>query len=116
MFDALLRDLRFARRSLMRTPVVTAASIVSIALGIAATTAVYGVVDAALFRQPPFKQADRLVMVYRTEQAAGEAPSKERWSWARAQLLAGRAKSFDGVATFSSSVLALTSDGAEPEP
>jgi putative ABC transport system permease protein len=116
MVDALLRDLRFARRSLMRTPVVTAAAIVSIALGIAATTAVYGVVDAALLRQPPFKQPDRLVMVYRTEQTAGEAPSKERWSWPRAQLLADRAKSFDGVATFSSSVLALTSDGAEPEP
>ena len=100
----------------MRTPVITLAAIVSIAVGIAATTAVFSVVDAALFRPPPFEDADRLFMLYTTHQQNDEAPEKARWSWRRAQLLGERARSFDGVATFSSSVLALTSDNADPEP
>jgi putative ABC transport system permease protein len=116
IFDELRRDLRFARRSLIRTPVVAVAAVVSIALGIAATTAVFGVVDASLYRPPPFERADRLVMVYVTRRIENEGPSKERWSWPRAQILAQRARSFEGVATFSSSVLALTSEGEEPEP
>src|SRR3954470_576402 len=116
MLGEIGRDLRFARRSLMRTPVVTLAAVVSISLGIAATTAVLGIVDAALHRQPPFEQANRLMMVYGTRQHGNEAPSRTRWSWRRAQLLVERATAFDGIASFSSSVLALTSDAADPEP
>jgi putative ABC transport system permease protein len=116
MLTHFVRDLRFARRSLLRTPVVTAAAIVSIALGITATTAVFSVVDAALFRQPPFNHADRLVIVYATRREVNDAPTKERWSWPRSRLLRERATSFDGIGTFTTSVLALTSDDADPEP
>src|SRR3954469_24660511 len=99
MLGEIGRDLRFARRSLMRTPVVTLAAVLSIALGIAATTAVLGIVDAALYRQPPFEQADRLMMLYGTRQRDNEAPAKIRWSWRRAQLLTRRATAFEGVAS-----------------
>jgi predicted permease len=116
MFERLRRDLRFAVRSLTRTPIVTAAAVVSIALGIAATTAVFGVVDAALFRSPPFDRADRLVMLYVTRHNGDEPISKERWSWQRTRLVAAHASSFTDVASFSSAVLAITSDNAEPEP
>ncbi len=116
MFGDIGRDLRFARRSLLRTPVITLAAVVSIALGIAATTSVLGVVDAALYRPPPFEQASRLMMLYATRQHDTEAPANTRWAWFRARLLAERARSFDGIATFSSSVLALTSEAADPEP
>ena len=116
MFDELRRDLRFARRSLLRTPVITSAAVISIAVGVAATTAVFGVVDAALLRPPPFAQADRLLMLYVTRRGEHDVAAKERWSWRRARLVAERATSFAGVASFSSSVLALTSDDADPEP
>lgn len=116
MLNQFARDLRFARRSLLRTPVIAGAAVVSIALGIAATTAVFSVVDAALFRPPPFEGADRLVMLYGTRQETGGAPEKLRWSWARSRLLRDRATSFSGVATFTTSVLALTSDKDDPEP
>jgi predicted permease len=116
MLDESRRDLRFARRSLMRTPIITAAAIISIALGVAATTAVFGVVDAALFRPPPFDRANRMVMLYVTRRAGTDVVSKERWSWPRARRVGERATSFAGVASFSSSVLALTSENADPEP
>lgn len=114
--DSLARDVRFARRSLARTPVLTAAAIVSIALGIAAATSVFSIVDAALFRPPPFPDAQRLMMLYVTGQAPGAAPGITRWSWPQARVVRERATSFENVATFTRSVLALTSADADPEP
>jgi len=109
----LIRDARFASRSLLRTPVLTGAAILSMSVGIAATTAVFSVVDAALFRPPPFPDADRLAIVYTTRQR-GDAPAgRERWSWPRFRLL-DSARSFTAVASFTPSVLALTGEQSEP--
>src|SRR5215208_1640493 len=114
MLDTLIRDIRFARRSLLRTPVLTAAALISIGVGISATTSVFSVVDAALFRPPPLPNADRLVMLYITRQQLNAPSGKERWSWSRSRLLRERATSFEEVASFSPATYALTSD--EPDP
>jgi putative ABC transport system permease protein len=114
VIEGLVRDLRFGARSLGRTPVVTVAAILSIALGVAATTAVFGVVDAALFRPPPLDHAEELVAPYITRHVPNGPVERERWSWRRAQLLRHLSASFENVATFTWSVLAITGD--EPEP
>ncbi len=116
MFDSIRRDIRFARRSLLRTPVLTAAAILSIGLGIGATTSVFSIVDAALFRPPPLNQPDRLMMLYITHQEPNAPIARERWSWPRFRILRDRSKSFDEVASFSTPVLAITSPESEPEP
>ncbi len=108
------RHLRFGVRSLRRTPVVTVAAIVSIALGVAATTAVYSIVDAALFRPPPFEHAEQLVAPYLTRHEANWPVERQRWSWPSAVALRQLSTSFENVATFTISVLAITGD--EPEP
>ena len=113
MIDTIVRDIRFASRSLARTPVLTGAAILSMSVGIAATTAVFSVVDAALFRPPPFPDADRLAIIYTTRQRDDAPAGRERWSWPRFRLLEG-ARSFTGVASFTPSVLALTGDRSEP--
>src|SRR5678815_2016944 len=113
MLDTIVRDLRFARRSLRRTPVLTAAAVLSIAVGIAATTSVFSIVDAALFRPPPLDHPEQLAAVFITRQHPNEPPGRERWSWPRYRVLAQLTTSFEHVASFSQSVLALTSD--EPE-
>ena len=48
LLDSMLRDFRYAARSLRRTPGFTAAAVVTLTLGIGATSAIFAVVDAAL--------------------------------------------------------------------
>ncbi|HUL71641.1 MAG TPA: ABC transporter permease [Vicinamibacterales bacterium] len=59
--DALWIDLRLAARSLAKAPAFTAASIVTLALGLGAATAVWSVVAAVLVRPLPFTQPDRIM-------------------------------------------------------
>ena len=67
----LARQIRVAVRSLARTPVVSAAAITSLALGLGATTAVFSAVSAALVDGMPFAEPDRLVSVFRTTPHSG---------------------------------------------
>jgi predicted permease len=58
------QDMRFARRSLARTPAFTATVISTLALGIGATTALFSIVNGVLLKPLPFLNADRLVTVW----------------------------------------------------
>jgi len=55
-------DLRFSVRSLLRSPVFTATAVLSIALGIGATTALYSLLDQIVLRALPVDQPERLVL------------------------------------------------------
>lgn len=57
-------DLGHAARRLARTPAFTVAAVAILAVGIGANTAAFSLVDALLFRPPPFRAPDRLVRVY----------------------------------------------------
>ena len=59
--DALAQDLRFALRTLWMRPGFAAIAILTLALGIGATTAVFSVVDRVLFRSLPYPDDERLV-------------------------------------------------------
>lgn len=70
--DALLRDLRYAFRSLARTPGFTITVVVTLALGIGANTAVFSAIDAVLLRPLPFPDGDRLMRLRQTQERAAE--------------------------------------------
>ena len=59
----LWQDVRYALRSLHRTPTVAAATVVTFAIGIGANTAVFSVVDAVLLRPLRFAEPNRLVVI-----------------------------------------------------
>src|SRR5689334_22443404 len=59
--DILHQDLKYALRSLRRTPGFTVTAIIVAALGIGATTATFSIADHVLLRPLPFRGADRLV-------------------------------------------------------
>src|SRR5579859_8013925 len=59
--DTLLQDLRFALRLLGKKPAFALVAILTLAVGIGATSAVFSVVDRILFRSLPYPQDDRLV-------------------------------------------------------
>ncbi|HEX7123153.1 MAG TPA: permease prefix domain 1-containing protein, partial [Gemmatimonadaceae bacterium] len=64
MLDDLWHDVRYGVRVLARSKAFAAAAILTLALGIGATTAIYSVVDAVLLRPVPFDDLDRLTMVW----------------------------------------------------
>src|SRR4051812_4209371 len=67
-FSRALRDLvtdsRFALRMLAKSPAFSVTAILTLALGIGATTAIFSLVYGVLYRPLPFPNADRVAMVY----------------------------------------------------
>ncbi len=69
--DNLVQDLRYGLRVLRRNPGFATTAILSLALGIGATTAIFSVVDAVVFKPLPFPTADRLVRIRSVIAATG---------------------------------------------
>ncbi len=61
--DTLLQDIRYSIRNLLRQPTFALTAILTLALGIGASTAMFGVVNAVLLRPLPFPEPDRIVAV-----------------------------------------------------
>jgi predicted permease len=59
-----LRNLRYAARVLLKQPLFTTVAVVTLALGLGATTAIFSVVYGVLLKPLPFDQPDRLVALY----------------------------------------------------
>jgi predicted permease len=66
--DDLSRDVRFAIRSLARSPAFTVVAILTLTLGIGATTAMFSIVDGILLSALPYPNADRLVEMHERAQ------------------------------------------------
>jgi putative ABC transport system permease protein len=107
-------DLRYALRMLARMRGVTAVAVLTLAVGIGATTAIFSVVYAALLRPLPFPDPDRLVMLYVTRTSAKDGLQRTRWSSAEIAAVSTRLSSVPELASFTQTVVNLTGDG-DPE-
>ena len=113
MMGALTGDIRLAIRRLRRSPGFTAAAVLTLALGIGANSAFFSLADAALLRPLPYPTADRLVMLWESQAAAG----KERERASAANFLDWRRETpaFDEMAAWTVWGLGLTGDGYPEE-
>ena len=104
-----MNDLRYAFRQLLKNPVFAAVAVLMLALGIGANTAMFSFVNAILLRPLPFKDPERLVMVYENHPVNGwfknavGAPMLGEW---RRQCSA-----FEGLGARGFGNFTLTGDG-----
>ena len=74
MVEKMSQDLRFGARQLLKSPGFSITAIVTLALGIGATTSIFSVVKAALMTPLPYREADRIVAVRTTNASSGGEP------------------------------------------
>src|SRR6266436_700258 len=65
--ESLIADIRYGFRVLRKNPGFTAVAVFTLALGIGANTAIFGLVDSAFLRGLPFREAERLVHIWTIE-------------------------------------------------
>ncbi|HEX5437806.1 MAG TPA: ABC transporter permease, partial [Gemmatimonadaceae bacterium] len=109
--DTLLQDLRYTFRQLRKSPGFTAIVVLTLALGIGANSALFGIVNAALLRPLPYPHADRLVSV---SLASPESDMGSMDDPGIALLMSEHPRSFQALAAYKSTGANLTA-GDEPE-
>jgi predicted permease len=107
--ENLARDLRYAFRTLRRTPAFTLVAMITLALGIGANTAMFSVVNGVLIRPLPYVDAERIVSIH-DGMTEGDEPG---WSACMADFLVwrSRAHSFERLAAFGFNGYNLTGEG-----
>lgn len=107
--DNILQDIRFGFRMLIKSPTMTIAAVVSLALTIAANGAVFSVVNAVLLNPLPFKDPDRLVRVWGTIQKEGD--NTRPVSYPEFQDWRSQCTSFEDMSALFFSTVSLTEVG-----
>src|SRR4051812_11524956 len=109
----LTQDLSFAVRNLRKQPALMLAAILTLALGIGVNAAIFSIVDSALLTPPPFRDPDRVAIVWASNPKfaksmglADELPSSPAHivDW-------GKASAVESIATMSANRLVLTGQG-----
>jgi predicted permease len=98
--DSTWQDVKYAVRRLRREPGFATTAILTLALGIGANTAIFSVVDAALFRPLPYRNADRLVDIHVELTTRSGVHAWFNAPGAYAERLRAISHVFDGVETF----------------
>ena len=98
--SGVIRDVGFALRTARNSPAFSAVVLLTLALGIGATTAIFSVVNGVLLRPLPYEDPEQLVMVFRTVERLGFTRSTASYpdfaDWREAST------SFEDLAAYSS--------------
>src|SRR5258706_5442428 len=105
-FETTWQDCRYTLRGLRRSPGFAATAILSLALGIGASVAIFTIVDSVLLRPLPYRDSSRLVMVWETRGIGHNVVAPGNFLDWRAQ-----SQVFEGMAAFQE-VTAVLRDGA----
>ena len=111
-FDELIQDLRVGVRALRGAPGFTMVVLLTLAIGVGATTAVFSVVYGVLLRPLPYAASDRIDMVWEFDRVSGT--EREAASVPDYFDFVARSKSFDALAAFRTQEFNLVGSDGEP--
>ena len=114
VLDDLFRDIRYALRNLGRTPGFTVVAILTIALGIGATTAVFTVVNGVLIKPLPYPEPDSLVAVWHSAVVAGAVRNNANHSASMYVTYAENNRTFQEYGVWNNGASSVTGVG-DPE-
>ena len=106
--DQLLLDARFGLRQLVRSPLVTAVAVLTLAIGIGLNTAVFSLVDAVLLRPLPYPESKRLVWIAPHDEHFGQDTFASRGDYA---VWRQQTQLFDQMAAYGTQDLNLVFSG-----
>jgi len=113
--DDLIADLRLAVRVLRRNRALVLSIVATLGLAIGAGVATFALAEAALITPPPFREPDRLVMLYTTHTEPTRGTERYRWSYPRFRMLEHSLTTASSVASYGlASVNLAGSTHAEP--
>src|SRR5579871_5319012 len=96
----MLKDLRFGLRMLLKQPAFTVIAMLTLALGIGATAAVFSLIQGVLLTPPPYRQPDQLVLIPSVRTDGEPMPHPRGWPAAQWMEWQKEAKSFQGIAAY----------------
>ena len=112
--DAVGRELRHTVRSLRRSPGYAAVALLTLAIGIGGTTAIFSLIDGLLFRPLPFREPDRLLNLFvAAHESAKDPVNPFPWSYPKYLAMQRAVTSYEAMAGFSTSDANLVE--GEPE-
>ncbi len=109
--QGLLQDLRFAIRQLRKSSGFALTTVLTLALGIGATTAIFSLINAVLLRPLPFPEADRLMWAAALDQSVGKPGLPTRISYPDFFDWRSRNHSFEAIACYRHDGRTLTGSG-----
>jgi len=112
MIESLLQDVRYAARTLARSPGFSLAAVTMLTLSIGASTALFSVLEKAVLAEPPFPESERIVAVDNLFTMPNGEFRRGRWSYARYQALRDETRFLDNVAGYSLRTMTLTEMGS----
>ena len=114
--EELVRDVRYAVRSLGHAPAFTAAAVATLALSVGATTSIFSVVNAVLLRGLPYAHADRIVALCEKSTLRPFTVVCPVGGVGPANFLHWRegARSFEAMAAFAEARAAISRPGGDP--
>ncbi len=97
----MFQDLRFGIRMLLKQPGFSLIAVLTLALGIGATSAVFSLIQGVLLTKPPYRQPEQLVLIPSARTDGQKTASPRGWPAAQWMEWQKEAKSFQGIAAYS---------------
>src|SRR6185295_2724984 len=113
MMDSILKDIRFATRSLLKRPGFLLIVVLTLALGIGVNTAIFSVVNAVMLRPLPYENPGQLVRLW--SDRSGLRTDQNEFSPAEITDFRDQLTTFEDIGVFDLGLSANLTGGTQPE-